>query len=133
MAVFLFVVSKHVVLLSHTKWSSWLSSHVNKKYLLNFEHFNLMNIPTNQNCFTGWNLLMFNHACHYYIDTQICCKIKMHLKMNSSPTASITILVNSPFVIVTYILTTLVSFSSRLFCLWKGSFLSREDLISNRG
>ena len=57
---------------------------------------------------------------HWYSD--LLQDKKMHLKINSSPTASITILVNSPFVIVTYILTTLVSFSSRLFSLWKGSF-----------
>ena len=62
---------------------------------------------------------MFNHACHYYIDTQICYKIKMHLKINSSPTASITILVNSPVsnFPVTIIVGTVFRMSSSLLIL----------------
>ena len=37
MAVFVYMFYKRMVLLTYTGWSSWLSSHVNKKYLLNFE------------------------------------------------------------------------------------------------
>ena len=77
--------------------------------------------------------LMFENAYPFPIDTQIFCKImKMHLKINSSPTA-FSALVNSPFVIVSHILTTLFLVSSRLFTYVKGIFLSREDLIFKRG
>ena len=74
--------------------------------------------------------LMFENAYSFPIDTEILYKImKMHLKINSSPTA----LVNSSFVIVSHILTTLFLVSSHLFTYVKGIFLSREDLIFNRG
>ena len=74
--------------------------------------------------------LMFENAYSFPIDIEILYKIMtMHLKINSSPTA----LVNSSFVIVSHILTTLFLVSSHLFTYVKGIFLSREDLIFNRG
>ena len=53
-AVFVFRANKRVALLSHSKRSSWLSSHVNKKYLLNFER-QFLNVKEERDvCIQRW-------------------------------------------------------------------------------